>query len=139
MKVYLAARFSDRAYMELVADRLKSLGVEITSTWNYGGEEGLDREGIAMLDLKDVDRCDTLVSYTQPLGTMTKGGGRHVEFGYGLAKGKRLILIGEQENVFHHHPDVLVFPTLNAWLVSDGLIAPEPFIPMLLGDDEIPF
>ena len=134
MKVYLAARFSDRAYMELVADRLKSLGIEITARWVYGGEEGLDRTGVACLDLDDVDKCDTLVSFTQPHGTMTKGGGRHVEFGYALAKGKRLILIGERENVFHHYPKVEAYPGLNAWLVAEGLIDPAIFLHVLAAE-----
>lgn len=124
MKVYLAARFSDRPYMELVADKLKSHGVEVTARWVYGGEDGLTRKDIAVLDIDDVAACDTLVTYTQPYGTVTKGGGRHVEFGYALATGKRLILIGERENVFHHYPNVMAFPTLQAWLVADGIVEP---------------
>jgi nucleoside 2-deoxyribosyltransferase len=124
VKVYLAARFSDRAYMELVADKLTALGVDITARWVYGGEAGKSRREIAVYDIDDVDAADTVVSFTQPIGTMTKGGGRHVEFGYGLAKGKRLILIGARENVFHHYPNVAAYPSLDAWLVAEGLIEP---------------
>lgn len=124
MKVYLAARFTDRPYMELVGNKLKALGIDITARWVFGGEEGLSRTEIASLDIDDVDAADTLVSFTQPYGSLNKGGGRHVEFGYGLAKGKRLILIGERENVFHHYPNVLAFPTLDAWLVCEGVIEP---------------
>jgi nucleoside 2-deoxyribosyltransferase len=118
VKVYLAARFSDRHYMELVADRLKTHGFEITSRWVYGGEEGLTREQIAVLDIDDVDTADAVISFTQPFGTMTKGGGRHVEFGYGMARGKRLILIGERENVFHHFPGVEIYATLDDFLAA---------------------
>ena len=116
MKVYLAARFSDRPQMQAVADRLKPLGFDIVARWVYGGEEGLSREQIAILDIADVDACDVLVSFTQPYGTLTKGGGRHVEFGYALARGKKLVVIGFRENVFHHWPNVSVFASITDWL-----------------------
>jgi hypothetical protein len=54
---------------------------------------------------------------------LNKGGGRHVEFGYGMAKGKRLVLIGERENVFHDHPSVEVYPTLSAWPPAAALVS----------------
>lgn len=116
MKVYLAAPFGDRSKMELVADFLKTRGYTITARWVYGGEDGLTRADIAKLDLDDVDAADAIVSFTFPRGTPTTGGGRHVEFGYALARGKRLIVIGERENVFHHWPAVEVYPTLESWL-----------------------
>jgi nucleoside 2-deoxyribosyltransferase len=116
MKIYLAALFGRRPEMETVADKLKSHGFEIASSWVYGGEDGLTREDIAILDLKDVDASDAVMSFTQPYRSMSSGGGRHVEFGYGLAKGKRCILIGERENVFHHFPAIEVYATLEAFL-----------------------
>lgn len=115
-RLYLAARFTQRAELEGHAKLLKSLGFEITARWVYGNEDGLDREKIAFLDLADVDACDTLVSFSLPVGTMTKGGGRHVEFGYALARRKKMVLIGPRENVFHHHPDVEAYANLNDWL-----------------------
>jgi nucleoside 2-deoxyribosyltransferase len=116
MKLYLAAMFSRREEMSKIADILKDFGFEITARWVYGGEDGLTREQIALLDIEDVDKADAVVSFSQPYGTPTPGGGRHVEFGYGLAKGKRTILIGERECVFHHHPDVAAYPTIGTWL-----------------------
>lgn len=118
MKIYLAAPFGDREKMEAAADRLKTYGFEITARWVYGGEDGLTLEEIALLDLEDVDRADTVISFTFPRGTLTSGGGRHVEFGYGLARGKRLVVIGYRENVFHHAPSVDVYETLDAWIAS---------------------
>jgi len=38
--------------------------------------------------------------------TRSGRGGRHVEFGYAMAKGKRLIVVGYRENLFHEHPSV---------------------------------
>lgn len=39
-------------------------------------------------------------------------GGRHVEFGYAMAKGKRLIVVGHRENLFHEHPAVEFFASM---------------------------
>jgi nucleoside 2-deoxyribosyltransferase len=118
MKVYLAAPFGDRPKMERVADLLKTKGFEIVSRWVYGGETGMTRQQIAVLDLADVEIADVVVSFTFPRGTPFTGGGRHVEFGYALARGKQLVLIGERENVFHHFPNVSAFPSVDAWLDS---------------------
>jgi nucleoside 2-deoxyribosyltransferase len=116
MRVYLAAPYADRERMETIARRLQSKGIEITARWVFGNEEGLTRPAIADMDLADVDACDTLVSFTFPRGTPSTGGGRHVEFGYALARGKTLVNIGHQENVFHHWWMVQTYPTLNDWL-----------------------
>lgn len=122
MKIYIAALFSRRAEMEFHANKIKENGHEITARWVYGGEEGLTREQIALLDLEDVDRADIVISFTHPRGTATNGGGRHVEFGYALARGKKLVLIGERENVFHHHHEVEVFSNVEEWLVHVEVI-----------------
>jgi len=134
MKVYLAALFSRRAEMEQHADLIKDYGHEVTARWVYGGEEGLTREQIALLDLEDVDRADIVLSFTHPNGTATKGGGRHVEFGYALAKGKQVVLIGDRENVFHDHPKVTVFPSLVDWLrLNVPRITPAPSVKKMPG------
>lgn len=116
MKAYLAARYSRRAEMEVHAGRLKEAGFEITSRWVYGAEDhlGLDEEGIALMDLEDVDSADAVISFTEPRGEYTRGGGRHVEFGYGLARGKRLIIVGGKENVFHSYPGIEFYPDVDA-------------------------
>lgn len=115
-KVYLAALYSRRAEMEGYANTLKSKGFEITARWVFGGEEGLTREQIALLDIEDVDKAEIVLSFTHPRGTQTSGGGRHVEFGYAYAKGKQIHIIGEQENVFHHLPNVGVYDSIDGWL-----------------------
>jgi nucleoside 2-deoxyribosyltransferase len=122
-KVYIAARFSRRQEMAAKADILKHCGFEITSRWVYGGEDGLTREQIAMLDLTDVDRADIVLSFTEPMGTAVRGGGRHTEFGYGLAKNKRLVIIGDREQVFHHHSAVEQHATLELWVQNYGKAA----------------
>lgn len=121
-KVYIAARFHRREEMAAKADILKKCGFEITSRWVYGGEEGLTREQVALLDLADVDRADIVLSFVEPYGSANVGGGRHAEFGYALAKNKRLVIIGtgEREIVFHHHPGVEHYATLELWVQNYG-------------------
>lgn len=116
MRIYLAALYSRREEMEEHANRIKQKGHEITARWVYGGEEGLSREDIALMDIEDVDRADIVISFTHPRGFLTPGGGRHVEFGYALAKNKKLVIIGHFENIFHHMPNVELFEDLDTWL-----------------------
>jgi hypothetical protein len=110
MKIYLAARFSRLDEMRKYADELKEDGHEITSSWNYGGEEGLTFTDIALLDVRDVLSADAVVSFTEPYGSSNVGGGRHVEFGVALAAKKKLFIVGEREQVFHWWPTIVQFP-----------------------------
>lgn len=117
-KIYIASLYSRRAEMEQIAMVLESNGFPITARWVYGGEDGLDNQAIAELDLDDVDDANLVLSFSCPYGTMFKGGGRCVEFGYGIARGKESVVIGERENVFHWLPDVKQFDTLDQFISS---------------------
>jgi hypothetical protein len=125
MKLYLAARYSRRTELKKHAARLKKLGYKITSRWLSGhdhpwvNKKSKVWENFAVIDLEDVDAADAVVSFTHPRGTPVTGGGRHVEFGYGYSKGKRMILIGERENVFHHLPGIEIYPDLDTWLARE--------------------
>lgn len=103
MKVYFAAKFSDQARARRIAESF--LGkVIVTSRWLWGtlGDPFLD----AKRDLEDVAKCDVFVllkdgdmSDVHELALSTSAG-RHVEFGYAIALGKRVITC-QQTNVFH--------------------------------------
>lgn len=108
MKVYLAAAYERHEEMRGVRDVLQALGHEITSSWidramevPAGTTANLDTDPAryaeyAQADLADLDAADTVVSFTGG-----GRGGRHTEFGYALAHGKRLVLAGPREHVFH--------------------------------------
>lgn len=114
-KVYLAARFARGREMQVYRERLARLGIETTSRWinavSFDGEEGAGAAEIMMnpevyadfarADLQDVEACDTLIMFTGGVR-----GGRHTEFGYALALGRSLVIIGEREHVFHALPHV---------------------------------
>ena len=108
MKVYLAAPYGEMARMREWAIVLGAYGHTVTARWIHGNEEDMTPVGAAYMDLTDIDNADAVVSLTLKKGTLFSSGGRHVEFGYGLAKGKTLVLVdGGIENVFHNMPQVM--------------------------------
>lgn len=116
MKIYLAGRYPRREELLGYSKVLEAAGHEITARWLIGKEEGLDYQDIALLDVEDVQRADTVMSFTENPKEGTPRGGRHVEFGLGLGLGKQCITIGERENVFHFFPTVRVYKTLEDFL-----------------------
>ena len=82
-------------------------GHKVTSRWldvdlsapytPVGMQQGVE------VDLQDIEDCEVFIAYN-PVIMQKKGtGGRHVEFGYALARNKPIIYIGEKpENVYHY-------------------------------------
>lgn len=118
LRVYIAGRSERRAELQAVAGVLDGEGVAVTSRWLLDDEAwalGLaSRAKGAEIDLADIDAASGVLSFTEEAGGGT--GGRHVELGYALAKGKWLWIIGPRENVFHHLGRVQVHPTLADWM-----------------------
>lgn len=129
MKIYLASRYSRRDEMLAYATLLCTFGFRITCRWIQGehqiSDEGLSSEAkqeerlrFACEDWEDLMCADLVISFTEaPRGTNSRGG-RHVEFGAALAAGKRCIVVGHRENVFHCLPQVEFYPTLTEMLDS---------------------
>lgn len=125
--VYLAARYGRRAETLARKRQLEAKGVPVTSTWLDGPDQrlldgrvlstdleqkveaGTDDEVSAMCaaqDVQDVAASDVLVLIGEAPEAARGRGGRHVEFGIALALGKRIILVGHREHVFHCLPAV---------------------------------
>lgn len=119
-RVYLAARYSRLEEMNGYAEQLRAEGHEVPARWltgihNLEGEarataKTVETEMVSMPlavrrfaeeDLEDLLASDVLVCFTEHPRAKISRGGRHVEFGVALAFGKRLIVIGPRENVFH--------------------------------------
>ncbi len=109
-KIYIAGRYSNLSALAEERKKYWEAGLEITSSWLDNKEDGMSFDDVAVLDLGDIQRANTLVLYTEPYGTAVPGGGRHVEFGYALGLGKEVCIVGPHENIFHWHPAVHVFP-----------------------------
>jgi hypothetical protein len=130
-KIYLAARYSRNDEMRGVRDVLHGLGFEVTSRWidlhtDVMGDHATSFDAatlnttpercapIGQHDLRDLERADWVINFT--CGTGGKGG-RHVEFGVGLAIGKRMFVVGPRENVFHTLAGVEHFPTWRDFVI----------------------
>lgn len=131
MKIYLCASYARKATMALWAAELREIGHEIASTWHYRPERMSDNGiGImcskaeacemALRDSLELLDADCLITLTEPMDTLYARGGRHAEFGMAVAAGKRLIVVGHRENVFHFLPQVEFF---DSWIVCRAALA----------------
>ena len=115
MRVYLAARYRRREELQRRAEELSALGHHVTARWihgSHGVSGGLDDPlwaKFAREDYDDVASADAVVCFLEPGGGGS--GGRHVEFGMALAWGKRTIVVGEPEHLFHTLPSVEAYST----------------------------
>lgn len=124
---YLAASYPRKDEAIIVRDQLLIHGFECTSRWldgrpGEGYEKGVSAmpSRFAIEDAEDVVRGDFLVSLT---GDTKSRGGRHTELGIAIALGKRCFLLGELEQVFHHHPLVAQVFSVSSLVgaVRDGI------------------
>lgn len=124
--VYLASRYEDRPRMQEWKERLEDKGFFVSSRWINGSHEIIsdakgdeDRRRFAEEDLADLLAADIFLCHSDPSFFRSGRGGRHVEFGMAVATGKRILLVGERENVFHWLPGVEVYLTFK--LALDAL------------------
>jgi nucleoside 2-deoxyribosyltransferase len=113
-KAYVAARFSRGDELSGYRDELEKLGVEVTSRWLNGGHEWVgtvdedipvEQQAIfAKEDLEDIDAAEVFICFTESPSSPYARGGRHVEFGYALAKKMPIVVVGHRENVFYCLP-----------------------------------
>ena len=126
MRISLAARFGRWPEMICRARDLNRLGHDVTSRWHQGIAKpahprdrallSSDLCRIAQEDLKDIDRAEGVILFTE-FGKHFAGG-RHVEAGYALALAKRLFIVGPRENVFYHLPQVVQASTWQELLTT---------------------
>lgn len=106
LRIYIATRKQENAWP--VRERLIAAGHICTSTWlderDYVSmpKNEATRYGIATRDLVEIASSDALVLISEPDGAYVPGG-KHVEFGFALALGLRIFVLGVPENVFHWH------------------------------------
>ena len=120
MKVYLAGPYQWKNIIATYAAELRKAGVTVTSRWLEEPHSPTTQCGdlpdatfakYAIQDLEDIDQAEILVLFAVP-GTPIPRAGRHVEFGYALAKNKKLVVVGNvKENIFHYLPGITPFAT----------------------------
>lgn len=109
--VYLSARYARRHELRRYRDDLLAKGFRVASRWLDGDDEdgpaGPSREDARRwleMDLVDLAQSTTFVSFSEDPENPPAGsgrGGRHVETGMALEKGKEVLLVGPRENLFH--------------------------------------
>ncbi len=133
-RIYLAARYSRWHELADYARQLSAYGFVITSRWLEGRSpllpDGLSEEAafeqrayFAQQDWEDLMNADICISFTEPPRSSNTRGGRHVEMGAALAIGKRVIVIGQRENVFHCLPQIEFYQTWQECLLTLVLYA----------------
>ncbi len=143
MRIYLAAQYTRREELCRYRDTLRAMGHDVQARWLDGkhqisdngtpigdhGEalvEGHDtsqrnaelRAKFAQDDFEDVSGADAVISFTEPPRSQANRGGRHVEYGVALALGKRLLVVGHRENLFHWLPQAEFYETPEAAFAS---------------------
>lgn len=132
MKVYIAAPYSMKEIVKQEAADLLNNGITCTSSWVMEPHAPTtqmqdlthnEHQDYAMQDVLDVTNGEVLVFHTDPTKTIVRGG-RHVEFGIAVAQQKPIYVVGkEEENIFHHLPQVKHFHTwqdvLNRLILDD--------------------
>lgn len=118
MIIYLASQFRRREEMLGYLIELEAMGHEVPARWVRGlhGNEN-DREytreeraNFAAEDLEDLRASQLAIFFTEEPYSKAGRGGRHVEFGYALARHIPTIVVGYLENVFHCLPLVEFVP-----------------------------
>lgn len=119
LKIYVASRFERQTELRGYAKELRAAGHTVTSRWlleetdEVGNKPGVWQHNpalrtFAQIDLEDINAADVFMVFTHE---GLSRGGMHVEFGYALAFGKRLVVIGPQATLFHFLPNVNHFDT----------------------------
>lgn len=116
--IYIAAPYPLKDEALLLRRSLLVAGHPVVSRWLDEQDENSART--ARLCLDDVDAAAIVVALNPPQWANSGTGGRHVELGYALAKGKRVVVIGARTNVFHFHLDIEHADTVAAALKLVG-------------------
>jgi hypothetical protein len=116
LRVYFSARSARQVELRAFAEEARGRGLEISSRWvvNLAADaHNADRRRAAEQDLEDLAASDVCVAFTDGTAatadaptTSPGSGGRHVEFGYALCRGLRLLTVGPREHLFHELPAV---------------------------------
>jgi hypothetical protein len=106
MKIYIASRFADRVRLRKVADKIWTLGHEVTSTWlnEVTKMPSMTRaefwQRLARKDLQEIAASDLFI---RDVHRVSHTGGADTEFGFALARHQHCLIwtVGYERNIFH--------------------------------------
>lgn len=131
LKVYIAGRFEDKQKISEIKRELEAAEIEVGSDWisMNAAVSDEERSRFAEIDLRQVRECDILVLFKPVDSHRDTSGGHHVETGYALALGKPVFLIGSAENIFHFHPNVREFDSVQSAIQAINAFDSAQFTP----------
>lgn len=129
MKVYIAAPYEQRDQAVAIMRYLESQDFTITSRWLR--EQQAETAEAAAHDLLDIDEADVLLLVNHAAWSDRGTGGRHVETGYALALGKRIVVFGVISNIFHRLPEPSMTVVGNR--IRDGVTPLKALVAALRG------
>jgi hypothetical protein len=127
LSVYIAARYSRKVEVAELAMKINQLGAKVCTEWFLEIDDpdtDLDTvddellENRAHRDIKEMRCADICISLTEDPKTCWKRGGRHNEFGFCLALGLPLWIVGPRETIYHYLSWVERFSTVDEMLES---------------------
>ena len=116
--MYLAAKYDKRKALLPIAAVLMLNGHTVTSKWLDGSHDGTsaeDSEKYSELDIDHINNSDMLVLFNLPIGGAEHSSGRHVEFGYALAKCMKTVVVGPGHCIFYTQATEY-YPTVDDFL-----------------------
>jgi nucleoside 2-deoxyribosyltransferase len=118
--VYVAAKYERQSEAKLLTMLLQAAGARIMSTWvdEPLAPDVSEWTDYAKKDVNEIQNSSVLIVLTNQEGRRSTTGGHHWETGYAYALGKRIVLIGPKENVFHYLPGMEHYPDLEAFLAK---------------------
>lgn len=119
---YLAAPYQMRAAAQVAMQQFAARGFACTARWITQDDSAQIGPEWAQADLADIDAAAAFVALGPEVWKNAGSGGRHVELGYALARGKLICLVGARTNLFHHHPAVTWCATVDDaidWLAGE--------------------
>lgn len=115
---YVSSRFGNRDIVRAFSLKLATLSIPFhcIQTWTECGDVTPDRSEtcLAERDLFEIDSAPNFIQLTQHCEVSR--GGMHVELGYALARGKRIVIVGPRVTIFHHMPNFLWFPSIPEYI-----------------------
>lgn len=127
LKVYIAGSIAEieeirRLKVSLRNSYINPICEWVDMNWLPEGTDPVNdveacRTGCRM-DLGDMDEADLIIF----VSGKSKSAGKTTEIGYAIGTGKPIFFIGDPYTVFHHHPSIFHWKTIDemlAWLVQN--------------------
>lgn len=127
--VYLAGSYGRREELyNYAVDCVDHKNINFVSSWLFskpkvsddGAGGGANPARFAKVDIEDIMLADIFVVFSEPDGSYARGG-KHFETGFAYAMGRKCVVVGKNEHVFHSLKNIEHFDTwedCKAWLLT---------------------